>query len=199
MKILRLLALMFLLVSPTVWAADEDPLQLVKETADRVLHEVTVHKDSLKIDSSGIYVIVKQHILPHFDFSTMTRSAVGKYWPRATEDQQKQLENEFTQLLVRTYGVALLNYSGQEIIYKPLREDADADRVMIETFVAENNGGPQIPVNYRLIKRDGVWKVYDVVIDGVSLVSNYRTSFAGQIRRSGIDGLISELSQRNKG
>ncbi len=198
MKFLKALVLMMTLAVQPLMAAD-GPMELVKATADKVLHEVTVHKDSLKIDSSGIYTIVNQYILPHFDFNYMTRSAVGRYWSQASVEQQNSLREEFSRLLVKTYGVALLNYSGQDIIYKPMRDSGNEDRAMVETFVAETNGGPKIPVNYRLVKTDAGWKVYDVIIDGVSLVANYRTSFAGEIRRSGLDGLITQLSERNKG
>jgi len=198
MKTLKIYFLMFVLLVSPVYAEDDDPLLLVKQTADEVLRQVTVHKASLELDSSGIYIIVNNYVLPHFDFAYMTRSAVGRYWRKASPEQQAQLENEFSRLLVRTYGVALLNYSGQEIVYKPLRESVDSDRVMVETFIAESAGGPQIPVNYRLKKGENGWKVYDVVIDGVSLVSNYRSTFASQIRRGGIGGLISQLVERNK-
>jgi len=196
-KLLVILGLLVGLMQSVVAEDRPDPLEMVRQTADNVLHQVTAHKATLDMDPSGVYVIVNRYILPHFDFNYMTRSAVGKYWRKADKDQQAALQEEFSQLLVRTYGVALLNYSGQEIIYEPLR-DATVDKVMVETKVAQTDGGPQIPVNYRLKFDEGKWMVYDVVIDGISLVSNYRTSFASQIRRSGIDGLIKELSDRNK-
>ncbi len=199
MKQFFISVIILLLSLPSVAADRPDPLTLVKATADRVLHEVQVHKTTMQSDNSIVYSIVNTHVLPHFDFEYMTRSAVGRYWRKANDAQKQALQEEFSRLLVKTYGVALLNYSGQEIIYMPLKPSNDDDRVMVETKVAENNGGPQIPVNYRLRFKDSDWKEYDVVIDGISLVSNYRSSFASQIRRSGIDGLIDELAKRNKG
>ncbi len=177
----------------------QDPLQLVRQTADTVLKEVIIHKEALNKDQSGIYALVSVHVLPHFDFTRMTQSAMGKYWRRATEEQKSRLITQFRELLIRTYGVALLNYSGQEIVYLPVRTTDDKDRVTVQTRVKEGAGGPEIPVDYRLIFNKDVWMVYDVVIDGISLVSNYRTSFSGQIRRQGIDGLIQQLADQNKG
>jgi len=187
-----------LFVFSSVGVAKTDPLTLVKETANKVLEEVTVHKTALELDASGMFTLVSSHILPHFDFEKMTRSAMGKYWRRATDEQKIALTEQFRQLLVKTYAVALMNYSGQEIIYLPLRPSDDENRVTVQTKVSEEKGGPQIPVHYRLIQKDDNWLVYDVVIDGVSLVSNYRSSFAGEIRRTGIDGLVKYLESRSK-
>lgn len=199
-----IIAVLLLLGALSVYAhknqgQHQDPLQLVQQTADTVLKEVVTHKEALNKDQSGIYALVSVHVLPHFDFSRMTRSAMGKYWRRATEEQKSKLITQFRQLLIRTYGVALLNYSGQEIVYLPVRTTDDKDRVTVQTRVKEGGGGPEIPVDYRLIFNQDVWMVYDVVIDGISLVSNYRTSFSGQIRRQGIDGLIQQLADQNKG
>jgi len=127
----------------------------------------------------------------------MTRSAMGKYWRRASDEQKMVIEEQFRQMLVRTYGVALLNYSGQEIKYLPVKASSDDKRVTVQTRVSEVKSGPEIPVDYRLVQNSNSWKVYDVVIDGMSLVSNYRSSFSGEIRRSGIDGLIKTLQNRN--
>ena len=193
-------AFFMLLSVPFAFAnGHQDPLLLVQKTADKVLSEVLLNKEALDKDPSGIYTLVSGHITHHFDFAQMTSSAMGKYWKRASEEQKKSLVSQFRELLIRTYGVALLNYSGQEIVYLPLRTTDDKDRVTVQTRVKEANGGPEIPVDYRLIYKEDSWVVYDVVIDGISLVSNYRTSFAGQIRRQGIDGLIQQLADQNKG
>jgi phospholipid transport system substrate-binding protein len=194
----RIITGLLLLIGSGLLQAQQDPLALVMETADTVLKEVVAHKAELNKDSSGIYVLVSNTILPHFDFNKMTQSAMGKYWGRASETQKASITQQFQQLLVRTYGVALLNYSGQEIVYLPLRTTDDANLVTVQTRVKEANGGPEIPVDYRLEFNDNAWKVYDVVIDGISLVSNYRTSFSGEIRRAGIDGLIEQLMLQNK-
>lgn len=191
--------LVVLLISALPVYSQQHPLELVRATADRVLQAVIEHRAELEADSSEIYTLVNQHVIPHFDFEQMTRTAMGKYWRRASDEQKKTLIEQFRSLLIRTYGMALLNYSGEEIEYLPLRETEDKTRATVQTRVKEGNGGPEIPVDYRLFQNETVWKVYDVVIDGVSLVSNYRTSFSGQIRRQGIDGLITQLQEQNKG
>ena len=177
--------------------AQNDPLLLVKDTANGVLEKVVENRARLDEDPSLVYLLVSDEVLPHFNFTQMTRSAMGKYWRRATDVQKTVIEEQFRQMLVRTYGVALLNYSGQEIEYLPVKPSSDEKRTTVETRVSEQKSGPQIPVDYRLVRDGASWKVYDVVIDGMSLVSNYRSSFAGEIRRSGIDGLIQSLQKHN--
>lgn len=190
--------LSILSVNSAALASEEHAaFDLVKSTADAVLEKVSTNKQLLKDEPAKAEMLVNEIVLPHFDFIKMTRTAMGKYWKRANETQQQAIVKEFRSLLVRTYSVALLNYSGQKIEYLALRESKQPDRVTVQTLVTEVDGGPRIPVDYRLIQNDESWKVYDVVIDGVSLVSNYRTSFSGQIRRGGIDGLIAELQSNN--
>lgn len=174
-----------------------DPQEMVRGTADKVLSEVTQHKQQLEQDPSSIYTLVESTVVPHFDFRRMSQSALGRYWRDASEEQRTRLAREFQELLVRTYAVALLNYSGQQIEYLPVRLQPGTDDVMIPTRVAAA-GGPPVPINYRLYRVDDGWKVYDVVIDGVSMVSNYRSTFANEVRRAGIDGLIQQLADRNK-
>ena len=175
----------------------EDPLKFVKSTADQVLSEVSNRKDELSAEPEKIYELVDQVILPRFDFVRMSRLVLGKYWKRATPEQRKAFVKEFQELLIRTYATALLNYSGQEIVYLPVRAGKDARKVTVNTQVREV-GAPAIPVDYRLLHSGNGWKVYDVSIDSISLVSNYRSSFANQIRRYKIDGLIAKLEKLNQ-
>ena len=172
------------------------PQELVRDTADKVLEEVTRHKAELEKDTSRIYDLVQELVVPHFDFTRMSRAALGRYWRDASEEQRERLTLEFRELLVRTYAVALLDYSGQQIQYLPVRIADDAQEAMIPTRVAA--GGPPIPIEYRLYRTNDAWKVFDVVIDSVSMVTNYRSTFANQVRRNGIDGLIQQLADRNK-
>jgi len=178
-------------------AAAEDPLQLVRKTADRVLAEVKDHKTELETAPDQVYELVDQIILPRFDFIRISRLVLGKYWRRASPDQRERFVKEFTELLIRTYALALLNYSDQEITYLPLRRVAQAVEVTVNTRVSAA-GAPPVPINYSLHLSDDEWKVYDVTIDGVSLVSTYRSSFASQIRRFKMDGLLKRMSKLNK-
>ena len=192
------LALLITLPASATLAADgSDAQALVRATADRVLAEVQANKSRLEQDSSGIYQLVQNYVVPHFDFTRMTQSAMGRNWRSANEEQRAALVREFQELLVRTYAVALLSYSGQQIEYLPLRASASDDDVVVKTKVSAA-GAPPIPIDYRLARAVGKWKVYDVTIDGVSLVSNYRSTFAEQVQRNGVEGLIRQLSERNK-
>jgi phospholipid transport system substrate-binding protein len=185
-------------VSAAAPAADgTDPQALVRATADRVLAEVRANKARLDRDSAGIYDLVQRFVVPHFDFSRMTQAAMGRHWRSADDAQRAALVREFQEMLVRTYAVALLNYSGQQIEYLPLRASPGADDVLVQTKVSDS-GAPPIPIDYRLSRTVGTWKVYDLTIDGVSLVSNYRGMFAEQVQRSGVDGLIKLLTDRNR-
>jgi phospholipid transport system substrate-binding protein len=189
--------------------AQQDPQQVVINTAETVLAEVSARKAELEADSSLIYPLVERTVVPHFDFDSMARSAMGRFWRQASPQQQRRLVAEFQELLVRTYATALLGYSGQRIEYPPMQVADGAQSVMVPTKISAE-GGPPIPVNYRLKTIDGEWMVYDVVIDGISLVTNYRSTFARQIQlgaakekdgakrmSAGIDSLIEALSAKN--
>ncbi|MCB1798382.1 MAG: ABC transporter substrate-binding protein [Gammaproteobacteria bacterium] len=178
-------------------AAVGDPQQMVRETGDKVLAEVTARKAELEARPELIYPLVESTVLPHFDFREMSQSALGRFWRDASEDQKAGITREFRELLVRTYASALLGYSGQQIEYLPAQFPADATNVMIPTRIT-SAGAPPVPINYRLKLEDSRWMVYDVVIDGVSLITNYRSQFAAVVRRNGIDGLIATLADKNR-
>lgn len=203
--------LSLVLVAPGIAAGTQGPRQVVQGTAETVLAEVTRLKEELEADSSLIYPLVERTVLPHFDFTTMTRSAMGRFWRKASSQQQRRVVAEFQELLVRTYATALLGYSGQKIEYPPMNFADGAREVMVPTKITAA-GGPPIPINYRLhiVDQDEKWLVYDVVIDGISLVTNYRSTFARLIRMggagekdrsrrmsAGIDNLIQALSNKN--
>ncbi len=198
--IARMLILALLFAAGLSGAADKEPapVALIRSTADHVLAQIRQRKAELEKDSSGIYDLVQEKILPHFDFRVMSRGALGRYWRRANEAQKQRIAQEFQELLVRTYATTLLNYSDQEVEYLPFRGKPDDKRVTVSTRV-HDKGGPPIPIDYRLYRTsDGRWKIYDVVVDGVSLVSNYRSSFAAEVKKGGIEGLISSLSEHNR-
>ena len=188
----------FLLLSNLVWAAEDMASALVRDTSDRMLATLKARHSEIDQRPQLIYQLVGQIVVPHFDFERITQAAMGRYWRQATPQEQAELVHQFEQLLVRTYAKALLSYSDQEILYLPLRPGRDSGDVTVATQVQEP-GAPPIPINYRLYLKDGAWKVYDVFIDNVSLIANYRSSFANQIRRDGIRGLITTLNDRNDG
>lgn len=186
-----------LMLALPAWAFD-DPQTMVKATADKVLTEVTAHKAELEQDLSGLYNLVQEAVVPNTDFYRMSQVAMGRFWRKADEEQRQKIAHEFREMLVRTYATALLNYSGQEIEYLPVRAQSGDTDVMVPTRINMGAGGPPVPINYRVYQVENSWKLYDVVIDGVSLVANYRSSFASEIRRGGVDGLIQQLAQRNE-
>jgi phospholipid transport system substrate-binding protein len=193
----RLLAGLLLLSSFAV-AAIEHPQDMVRATGDKVMAELTARKAELEANPDRIYPLVESTVLPHFDFRQMSQSALGRFWRDATEEQKERLTVEFRELLVRTYATALLGYTDQAIEYLPVQYRPGDTQVLIPTRVS-SAGAPPVPVNYRLKLDDSSrWLVYDVVIDGVSLVTNYRSQFAAVVRRDGIDGLIGTLATKNR-
>ena len=196
MKLLTTLALsLSLLVG--VAAAQTPPDVLVKETTDRVLNELEERKAQLKQNPGTAGELVREIVLPHFDFALMSRLVLARNWRTATPEQQERFTEQFQELLIRTYGTSLAAYSGQKVNYLPMQPSPDENRAVVRTEIRQSDG-PAIPLHYMLRQgRDG-WKVFDVVIDGVSLVQNYRTSFASEIQQRGLDGLIERLVERNR-
>jgi len=197
---LRILALLCGLLFVATAAASTPDLAsaLVRNTSEKMLEALEARRSELENQPSLVFDLVENIVVPNFDFERITRFAMGRYWRSADKTQQDALIEEFKQMLVRTYAKALLNYSGQQIEYLPLRPGNREGQVTVRTAVSEA-GGPTIPIDYQLYLKDGAWKVYDVAIDGVSLVANYRSSFAAEIRRKGVDGLIATLRERNQG
>jgi len=178
-------------------AAEESPDVLVKNVTSEVLTIIRSDKDIQSGSFKKLLELVDAKILPHFNFTGMTALAVGQEWKNATPEQKTRLTAEFKILLVRTYANALISYKNQSIDYKPLRMSPGDTRVTVKTEVKQTNGQP-IQLDYSLQKKDDGWKVYDVVVAGVSLVTNYRDSFGQEIRATGIDGLIASLATRNQ-
>lgn len=195
----RTLALVgaFVGFSAAAVANDMAPDVLVKETSQDVLAIIKKDKDIQAGDKKKIYDLVDAKVLPHFDFKRMTQLALGKFWRQATPAQQDALVKEFRTLLVRTYSTSLTAYKNQTIDYKPLKMQAGDTDVTVKTVVSQTGGQPPIPIDYSLQKNADGWKVYDVVVDNISLVTNYRGSFASEIRQTGIDGLIKTLVEKN--
>jgi phospholipid transport system substrate-binding protein len=184
------------LSSAAAWAT-QSPQDLVHETADTMLTKLREERKVIDQHPGRIYELVDQIVLPHFDFERMSSWVLGKYWRRATPEQRKEFMEQFRTLLVRTYAKSLSSYTDNKITYLPFRGTADQTDVKVRTEVDQPGGFP-IPIDYALHLKDGEWKVYDVTIDGVSLVTNYRTTFATQIRQNGLDKLIASLADRNK-
>lgn len=185
-----------LAASSFAYANDMGPDELVKATASDVMSIIRADKDIQGGNKQKIYALVDAKVLPHFDFTRMTRLAVGRYWKQATPEQQQKLVNEFRDLLVRTYALSLSSYKNQTIDYKPLRMNPGDTDVTVKTSVVQPGGQP-IPIDYQMIKTPNGWKVYDITVEGVSLVVNYRSSFSREIQEGGMDKLIKTLADKN--
>ena len=193
----KLIALVFATLFANLALAQEAPDALVKQVTEEVLEIVRKDKEIQNGDTSRVLELVDAKVLPNFNFPHMTALAVGKDWRKATPAQQKRLTGEFQELLVRTYSNALTSYKNQRVVYKPFRMNAGDTDVLVRTEVDEPGRKP-VQLDYSLEKLDAGWKVYDVTVAGISLVTNYRDQFAQEVRSGGIDGLIQSLVTKNK-
>lgn len=179
-------------------AAQTPPDQLVKSVSDEVLGIVRTDTKIQEGDPKRIAEVIEVKLLPHFDFTRMTALAMGRNWNLATPEQKQALTQEFRTLLVRTYSGALNNYRDYQINLKPMRANPGDTDVTVRTAVMQPAGQP-IAIDYSMHKTPEGWKCYDVIIAGVSLVTNYREEFNAVIKESGVDGLVKTLSQKNEG
>jgi phospholipid transport system substrate-binding protein len=173
------------------------PDALIKSISDDVIGIVKNDRDIKAGDRSKINALVDAKVLPHFNFARMTALAMGRNWNKANAAQRESLVNEFRNLLVRTYSGALSTYRDEVIEFKPLRAAAADTDVTVRTQVKRPGSAP-VSIDYSMEKVAGGWKVYDVVVGGVSLVTNYRDSFNAEIRASGVDGLIKSIANKNR-
>jgi len=177
--------------------ADIPPDVLAKTTTEEVVQILRTNKD-IRSDPKKVTELVEAKVLPNFDFNKMTRLAVGKGWRQATPEQRETLVTEFRNLLVRTYGSSLTQYKNETIEFKPFKMDPSATDVTVKSQINRAGGGQPVAVDYSMEKTANGWKVYDVTVEAVSLVTTYRGSFADEVQRTGIDGLIASLQQKNR-
>ncbi|MCK6413171.1 MAG: ABC transporter substrate-binding protein [Azonexus sp.] len=177
--------------------AQEAPDVLVHRVTEEVLEIVRKDKEIQNGNTQKAIDLVEVRVLPHFNFARMTALAVGKDWRKASPQQQQQLTQEFKTLLVRTYSNALTGYRNQKMVYKPLKMNPGDGDALVRTEVVQPGNKP-VQIDYSLEKVEAVWKVYDVVVAGISLVTNYRDQFGQEVRNGGIDGLIAAIAGKNK-
>lgn len=186
------------LISVTAFAQEESPDAMVKKITDEVLTIVRHDKDIQNGNTKKAIELVEVKVLPNFNFQRMTALAMGRDWNKANPDQKKRLTEEFKTLLVRTYSNALTSYRDQTVRYKPTKMQAGDTDVVVKTEIVQPGNKP-IQLDYSVEHQDNNgWKIYDVVVAGVSLVSNYRDTFNQEVRANGVDGLIQMLVNKNK-
>jgi phospholipid transport system substrate-binding protein len=175
-------------------AQTEGPGKLVERVSLDMLN--TLQKEGAPKGKKEIMGLVEQRVLPNFDFARMTALATGVGWRSATPAQQGLLVEQFRTLLVRTYSTALTRYTNQTLTFQPERLSPDGAKALVRSLLNQP-GAPTLTIDYKMATTPGGWKIYDVAIDGVSLVTNYRDSFAEQVRTGGIDGLVKMLTDKN--
>ena len=173
------------------------PDVLVKSVTLETVDLIAKDKEIKSGSRAKLIALIDAKVLPHFNFSSMTALAMGQNWNKATPEQKKRLTEEFRTLLVRTYASALAAYSDQKFDFRPLRAKPTDTDVTVQVRVLQAGAQP-VPIDYSMEKTAAGWKVYDVMVGGVSLVANYRTEFANAVRNSGIDGLIKDLQVKNR-
>jgi phospholipid transport system substrate-binding protein len=197
MKVLFPLLFGLFLSCGSVLAQEDSPDALIKKVTDDVLTIVRQDKDIQSGNTKKAIELVEAKVLPNFNFQHMTALAMGRDWSKATPEQKKQLSEEFKTLLVRTYSNALTGYKDQTVRYKPTKMQSGDTDVLVRTEIVQPGNKP-VQLDYSLEKQADGWKVYDVVVAGVSLVTNYRDTFNQEVRANGVDGLIQMLATKNK-
>ncbi|MCB1794730.1 MAG: ABC transporter substrate-binding protein [Candidatus Competibacteraceae bacterium] len=195
-RVIALGLLLLTLSGGAIEAAVRPPQEVIQDTSTRMIDALRQNRAKLDRDPGQIYGLVDQIVLPNFDFALMSRWVLGRAWQQATPDQRRRFTEEFRTLLVRTYAKALLEYSDEDLRLLPQPTVGNGNEVTVKTEVRLKAGRP-IQINYSMHLNNDGWKVYDVTVDGVSLVTSYRSTFASQIRANGMDSVIADLQQRN--
>jgi len=185
------------IVFSTVVFAGLAPDEIIRKTADDVISALKSGKNLQSGNKQKLYQLAEEKILPSFDFERISRLVLGKAWRKATDQQKEQFKVEFRRLLLRTYSVALSKYKDEGIEIKPMRMEPSDEIVTVKTEIVRDGAQP-IKVNYTLAKNGDSWFVFDIIIEGVSLVTNYRSQFSSLIRKGGLDSLNKKLAKKNK-
>ncbi|MBI3571656.1 MAG: ABC transporter substrate-binding protein [Gammaproteobacteria bacterium] len=191
-------AVLFALLALSALAAELAPDLLAREVTDKIVVLLKANKDAYNKDHKKLYAMVDENVLAHFDFRAMSRTVLGRYWRAADENQRARFTSEFRDLLVRTYATALLKYNDEKIVYLPFRLSPDDRTTTVKSEVRRTDGGPPIAINYSFYHTDGGWKVYDLTIEGASLVTTYQSTYSERVQKDGLDALIESLTQDNK-
>jgi phospholipid transport system substrate-binding protein len=197
-SLLGAVALLFVVTFPLAATSEKlaEPKQVIQEISKQLLDILQKEPARLKRDPAYIYQLVSEVLVPHVDFARVSSLVLGKRWRQATPEQKNEFSHQFQRLLVRTYFMAIREFGDWEIRYKSVRKNKTGDKVQILTQILRSGGEP-VDVTYRMQLKSGSWMVYDIKIEGISLVTNYRSSFAKQLRQTGLDGLINRITAMN--
>lgn len=193
----KIVLVFFLLINTALLYAQQDPEKLIVTTVDQVLANLDTNRVEFRTDPAKLYAMVEQHVLPIVDVPQVSRLVVGKYWRQATPEQQQRFIGEFKSFLMKSYAQGLFQYTGQQIDYQPVRYNDDNTKAIVDASLKTSDRN--IPVSFKLsVGEDGQWRIYNVVADGINLVTNFRTSYTSIIEQQGMDGLIDSLAEKNR-
>ena len=192
--------LVALLLAPAaVVADDDDPMRMVQSTTGELFARVQAKRDVLGADPAALEPLLEQVLLPHIDLERTSQLVLGKHWRQASQPQRDEFMFEFRRLLVRTYSTAVVEFSDVSVDYLGVRYAENGSEAIVRTRVNMRDGRPSVGIDYRVRSIGGTWKLFDVAIEGVSLVTTYRSSFNQDVGRIGLDGLVRALRERNRG
>lgn len=191
------LAILAMFCFTTAMAAS-DPVAMLDQTSSQMINSLKQNKATVKTNPTYVEGLARKVLMPHVDVPTMSRLALGRNaWQSASSTQKQQFMQQFVTLLIRTYSTALASYTDQKIQFYPVRGGTDGKtRIQVDSKIIQS-GGPSIPVSYRLVKRGNQWMVYDMSVDGVSLVKSFHSQFSNEIAKGGMDGLLAQLKKHN--
>lgn len=188
-----------LVLAPALPAAAETaPDQIAREVTDKIVALIKANRDAYARDFKKLYAMVDENLLPHFDFRKIAQQVLGPTWRSASAEQREKFTKEFRDLMVRTYGTALLKYTDEQIVYQPLRSGASDRIAVVRSTVQRSGGAPPIAINYSFFKTDSNWKVYDMSIEGPSIVTTYQRVYAERLQKDNLDAVIANLADENK-
>lgn len=188
-----------ILLLTSMFAYAQEPVEFIKGISNEMLHTLQAQHAQLKGHPEKVIPIVNRLLVPYADVEEMSRAVMGKYWNEASAAQRSRFEAEFTRLVVRTYAAAFEQYTNQTIEFgRTIPVGTTGDKAEVKTIIKQSGGAPPIPVNYRVLKKGDTWKVYDINVEGISLINSYKGQFAAQMAKMGIDNFINEMAKRNK-
>jgi len=201
-KIIAISTIAFLLTLSTpiqsvAQTLTRDPSETIQQVTEQLLREVGDWKTTGYDETRNVYKITRSIVYPYIDIERMTQLTLGKYWRRISKSQREELQKEFGNLLIRTYARAIVNNTDVTIKYIPMRKPSSPGHSIVRTVIYRDDGAPEIKINYRMYLGSNGWKIYDVIIEGVSLVMSHRSSFSSYIKNEGIDKLIEDLKIKN--
>ena len=170
--------------------AGEMPNVIVKNATEEILGLLRKNHSIYKKDTTALYKMVHEQIVPYFDFNTMSKLVLGRNWRTANSDQRERFTHAFRDLLIRTYATAILRYTNEKIVYLPFRAKPTDKKVTVKTKVVSKSGAPDVQLNYSFFNKNDAWKVFDVSIEGISLINNYRSVYREKVKKQGLESVI---------